>query len=82
MHRVSFRARRVRCIDLIWTAELIWTTLVRIKSLVFALVKAFEITPAVPEDDILGKETIVVRPTLKSEKDRGTQMPLMLRRIL
>ncbi|KIK68810.1 hypothetical protein GYMLUDRAFT_36303 [Collybiopsis luxurians FD-317 M1] len=50
-----------------------------IKALLFTLVRGFEFELAVPREDVIAKSTVVQRPRLKSEKDGGSQLPLLVR---
>ncbi|KAF8830625.1 hypothetical protein HHX47_DHR2000902 [Lentinula edodes] len=52
---------------------------VEMKALLFILVRNFEFELAVPADDVIAKSTVVQRPRLKSEKDAGSQLPLIVR---
>ncbi|KAJ3974379.1 cytochrome P450 [Lentinula raphanica] len=55
-------------------------SLVEMKSLLFTLVRTFEFEAAVPVEDVTARAVAVVqRPTLKSEKERGSQLPLLVR---
>ncbi|KAF5375481.1 hypothetical protein D9757_009956 [Collybiopsis confluens] len=53
--------------------------LVEIKALLFTLVRSFEFELAVAEDDVVGKSSLVVRPHLKSEPEKGSQLPLWIK---
>ncbi|EMD33503.1 hypothetical protein CERSUDRAFT_118076 [Gelatoporia subvermispora B] len=55
-------------------------TLVEMKALIFSLVRAFEFELAVPAEDIQKKSQMVQRPLVKSELDKGNQMPLRVKR--
>ncbi|TFY55501.1 hypothetical protein EVJ58_g8212 [Rhodofomes roseus] len=55
-------------------------SLVEMKALIFTLIRAFEFELAVPASDIIKKATVVQRPMVKSEMDKGNQMPLLLKR--
>lgn len=50
------------------------------KALVFTLVRAFEFELAVPASEIIKKAAVVQRPLVKSEKEKGSQLPLLLKR--
>ena len=52
------------------------------KALVFTLIRAFEFEFAVPEDDIEGIGAFIQRPGLRSERDKGGQLPLLVRPVL
>lgn len=54
-------------------------SIVEMKALVFTLVRAFEFELAVPADEIIKKATIVQRPLVRSEMEKGNQMPLLIR---
>ena len=47
--------------------------------LLFTLLRAFEFELAVPVADISKRTAIVQRPIILSEKDKGNQMPLLIR---
>ena len=49
------------------------------KALLFTLVRSFEYELAVPREDILKRSRVVQRPMLRSEMDKGTQMPLLVK---
>ncbi|RXW23924.1 hypothetical protein EST38_g1922 [Candolleomyces aberdarensis] len=53
--------------------------LLEMKALLFALIRAFELEPAGPVEDIGKKLFIVYRPFLKSDPEAGTQLPLKVR---
>ncbi|OJT11870.1 Cytochrome P450 3A28 [Trametes pubescens] len=55
-------------------------SLIEMKALLFALVRAFEFELAVPASDIQKKTSIVQRPLLRSAPEQGSQMPLLVRR--
>ena len=46
------------------------------KALLFTLVRAFEFELAVPVEEITRRISIVQRPMVKSEMEKGAQMPL------
>ena len=52
----------------------------RMKALLFTLVRAFEFELAVPAADIQKKSAIVQRPILRSAPEKGSQMPMVIRR--
>ncbi|KAJ7767044.1 cytochrome P450 [Mycena maculata] len=55
-------------------------SLVETKALLFTLIRAFEFELAVPIEDVGNKATdIVQRPIVKSEPEKGNQMPLLVR---
>ncbi|PVG01510.1 cytochrome P450 [Serendipita vermifera] len=49
------------------------------KALLFALIRNLEFDLAVPEEEIFKRSSIVTRPGVKSEMDKGNQMPLIIR---
>lgn len=51
------------------------------KALIFTLVRAFEFELAVDPADIKKGGGIVQRPMLRSEPEKGNQMPLLVRRV-
>ena len=51
----------------------------RMKALLFMLVRSFEYELAVPVDEIIKRSGIVQRPLLKSHKEQGNQMPLIVK---
>ena len=53
-------------------------SLFEMKALLFSLVKAFEFKLAVPASDIIARESVVRRPIVKTERDAGAQMPLLI----
>ncbi|KAJ7486927.1 cytochrome P450 [Mycena latifolia] len=55
-------------------------SLVETKALLFTLVRAFEFELAVPVADLGKRSTIVQRPLVRSEPEKGNQMPLLIRR--
>nr|BAK09517.1 cytochrome P450 [Postia placenta] len=54
-------------------------SLIEMKALVFTLVRAFEFELAVPVEDITKKIGFVQRPFVRSEMEKGTQMPLVIK---
>ncbi|KAG7086399.1 hypothetical protein E1B28_002354 [Marasmius oreades] len=53
--------------------------LVEIKALLFTLIRAFEFELAVPVEDLGKKTSIVQRPFVKSEEQKGSQLPLIVK---
>ena len=51
----------------------------RMKALVFTLVRAFEFELAVPLDDVVQFGVFIQRPALRSQADKGPQLPLRVR---
>ncbi|KAJ7615793.1 cytochrome P450 [Mycena rosella] len=54
-------------------------SLAEMKALLFTLVRAFELEMAVPNDDVERTTSPVGKPFVRSEKEKGTQMPLLLK---
>ncbi|KAJ4485445.1 cytochrome P450 [Lentinula aciculospora] len=54
-------------------------SLVEMKALLFVLVRAFDFELGVSPEDIVGKSTIVRRPHLRSEPEKGSQLPLLIK---
>ncbi|KAJ3805519.1 cytochrome P450 [Lentinula aff. lateritia] len=54
-------------------------SLVEMKALLFVLIRAFEFELAVSPEDIVGKTGIVRRTHLKSEPEKGSQLPLWVK---
>ncbi|KAJ7726265.1 cytochrome P450 [Mycena maculata] len=53
-------------------------SIVEMKALLFTLIRAFEFGAAVPEDEIESTSTPVQRPVLRSQPEKGTQLPLIV----
>ena len=51
----------------------------RLKALLFALVRDLEFALAVPAEDIIPVGTLIQRPNVRSEMQKGAQMPLVIR---
>lgn len=54
-------------------------SLVEMKALIFTLVRSLEFEQAVPTQEIMKKIGLVQRPFVRSEMDKGTQMPLIVK---
>ncbi|KAI0920485.1 hypothetical protein AcW1_002208 [Taiwanofungus camphoratus] len=54
-------------------------SLVEMKALIFTLVRAFEFELAVPPAEIMKKSIVVQRPLVRSEMNKGHQMPMMIK---
>ncbi|KAI0779889.1 cytochrome P450 [Fomes fomentarius] len=54
-------------------------SLVEMKALVYTLVRNFEFEFAVPAEDIKASGTFIQRPALRSEPEKGAQLPLLIR---
>jgi len=54
-------------------------SLVEMKALIFTLVRAFEFELAVAPEDITTRALVVQRPVVKSEKEKGAQLPLLVK---
>ena len=71
----------VRFIQPFLSVRLVLTArfLIRMKALVFTLVRTFEFELAVPIEDIKPSGLFVQRPALRSEPAKGAQLPLIIR---
>jgi hypothetical protein len=49
------------------------------KALLFTLIRALEFEPAVPEGGISRSATVLSRPTVLSEPEKGNQLPLIVK---
>lgn len=49
------------------------------KALLYTLIRAFEFNLAVPVDDIIETQSLVTRPSVRSEPKVGNQMPLLIK---
>ncbi|KAF7300112.1 hypothetical protein MKEN_01334400 [Mycena kentingensis (nom. inval.)] len=57
-------------------------SLVETKAILFTLIRAFKFSLAVPPEDMTKHENAIVqRPSVRSEKDKGAQLPLIIRRV-
>ncbi|KAJ3482243.1 hypothetical protein NLI96_g7112 [Meripilus lineatus] len=54
-------------------------SLIEFKALLFTLLRALEFNLAVPADDIARRTAVLMRPVVKSEAEKGNQMPLLIR---
>ncbi|KAE9404971.1 cytochrome P450 [Gymnopus androsaceus JB14] len=54
-------------------------SLIEMKALLFVLIRGFEFELAVPREEIIKKSAIVQRPRVKSEPEKGSQLPLLVR---
>ncbi|KAF7792239.1 hypothetical protein EIP86_003275 [Pleurotus ostreatoroseus] len=54
-------------------------SLVEMKALLFTLVRSFEFNLAVPAADVTSRQRIVQRPIIRSEPEKGSQMPLIVK---
>jgi len=54
---------------------------VEMKALLFMLVRDISFELAVPADEIDGRESTVIRPFVVTQKDKGSQLPLILRAV-
>ncbi|KAF7976482.1 hypothetical protein HWV62_6757 [Athelia sp. TMB] len=53
--------------------------LAEMKALIFTLVRSFEFELAVPANDIIAKQSIVSRPIVRTNREAGNQMPLLVK---
>ncbi|KIM20948.1 hypothetical protein M408DRAFT_333732 [Serendipita vermifera MAFF 305830] len=49
------------------------------KALLFTLIRGFQFELAVPQEEIVRRSAAVTRPVIKSEIDKGGQMPMIIR---
>ncbi|KAI0677750.1 cytochrome P450 [Trametes maxima] len=54
-------------------------SVIELKSFLFSLVREFEFELAVPAADIVPVGTLIQRPNVRSELDKGAQLPLLIR---
>ncbi|KAI0633801.1 cytochrome P450 [Trametes polyzona] len=54
-------------------------SLVELKAILFVLLRALEFELAVPAEDVIAKTGTANRPSLKSEPEKGAQMPLIVK---
>ncbi|KIJ26205.1 hypothetical protein M422DRAFT_192534, partial [Sphaerobolus stellatus SS14] len=52
--------------------------MVEFKCLIFALIRGFQFELAVAPEQIGKKSTVVTRPVVKSELEKGSQLPLKI----
>lgn len=55
------------------------TICIRMKAIIFTLVRSFEFELAVPNEDIGSKSSAVQRPILRSDLAAGNTMPLFVK---
>ncbi|EIW78252.1 cytochrome P450 [Coniophora puteana RWD-64-598 SS2] len=55
-------------------------SLLEMKALLFSLLRSFTFELAVPSEDIVPKQTMVRRPTVASQPEKGAQLPVVVRR--
>ncbi|KZP28280.1 cytochrome P450 [Athelia psychrophila] len=56
--------------------------IVEMKALLYTLIRAFEFNLAVPVEDIVATQSLVSRPSVRSEPKVGNQMPLLIKPFL
>ncbi|CCM05367.1 uncharacterized protein FIBRA_07582 [Fibroporia radiculosa] len=54
-------------------------TLIEMKAIMFTLLRAFEFELALPADEIVRQTADIQRPIVKSEADKGGQLPMLVR---
>lgn len=54
--------------------------IVEMKALLFSLIRSFEFELAVSPDQVIQRASIVTRPALRSEPEKGFQLPMRIRR--
>lgn len=79
LHRLPILYCRVRLLNIIPDVANKNLSLPRMKALLFALVRAFEFELAVSPEDLIKKTEVVQRPLVRSELEKGTQMPLIVK---
>jgi hypothetical protein len=52
-----------------------------VKILVHALITTFLFELALPQEDYVGKGDIVQHPVIKSEPEKGRQLPMLVRQV-
>jgi hypothetical protein len=55
---------------------------IRAKIILHALIISLSFELAVPKDDIFPRTQMVTRSFVKSEKEKGAQMPLIVKRVV
>ncbi|KZP09388.1 cytochrome P450 [Athelia psychrophila] len=74
-HQLSFLAGPRACIGYRFS-------LVEIKALLYTLVRAFEFELAVAPEDVVSRSTTVQRPYVRTEMEKGMQLPLIVRGVV
>ncbi|KZP28257.1 cytochrome P450 [Athelia psychrophila] len=74
-HQLSFLAGPRACIGYRFS-------LVEIKALLYTLVRAFEFELAVAPEDVVSRSTAVQRPYVRTEMEKGMQLPLIVRPVV
>ena len=84
---IGFRFSLVECVRSIYptpSLSLAWNYLSdlsdRIKALLFILLRAFEFEPAEPKGGIRPSATLLQRPTVVAEPEKGSSLPLIVKR--
>jgi hypothetical protein len=49
------------------------------KCLLFTLIRSFEFSLAVPEKSICRRSSVITRPLVKGEEEKGYQLPLVVK---
>lgn len=65
--------------NIVLSCTLIDNVISRMKCLIFALIKTFEFSLAVPKESVKQKIGIVQRPIIAGEEEKGVQLPLVLK---
>lgn len=81
MHRLSILSRRVGLLSIcaMLSRRELTHSVCRMKALVFALIRNFEFELAVSPAEITKRAAIVQRPYLRSQMDKGAQLPMLLK---
>jgi hypothetical protein len=66
-------------VDISITSKL---TSCRMKAILFVLLRAFELEPAVPLSDVARGRTLIERPFLKTNPNAGNTLPVLIKRYL
>ncbi|KIY46390.1 cytochrome P450, partial [Fistulina hepatica ATCC 64428] len=53
--------------------------IVEMKALLFVLLRAFEFEEAIPASEIMSKASLVQRPVIRSDPQKGSQLPMIIR---
>lgn len=78
MHRVPIFTCRVR-LGPVLPCFIDTYSFIRMKAILFTLVRAFEFELSVPVEEIKKKTAIVQRPFVVSDPDGGSQLPILVK---
>lgn len=51
----------------------------RMKALLYVLIRTFEFELAVPKEEIVRQRAAVQRPIVRSEMEKGSQLPMLIK---